>query len=132
MSSSEPAPKSGPIDIGDGARIGSNAVVVKSVPAGATAVGVPGRIIEPTTDAAAQRRADTAKRIGFDAYGATRDAPDPIANAINRMLDHIHHMDQRVETLALALEQGKSLPHFEHDADLDGVVLDATTAPPAP
>jgi serine O-acetyltransferase len=121
----------GPIEIGAGARIGSNAVVVKSVPAGATAVGVPGRIIEPATDAAAQRRADTAKRIGFDAYGATRDAPDPIANAINRMLDHIHHMDQRVEALTRALEQGESLPHFEHDADLDAVALDVTTAPPA-
>lgn len=107
----------GPIEIGDGARIGSNAVVVKTVPAGATAVGVPGRIIEPASDAAAQRRADTAKRIGFDAYGATRDAPDPIANAINRMLDHIHHMDQRLEALTLALEHGQAVPHFEHDAD---------------
>ncbi len=119
----------GPIEIGDGARIGSNAVVVKTVPAGATAVGVPGRIIEPASDAAAQRRADTAQRIGFDAYGATRDAPDPIANAINRMLDHIHHMDQRLEALTLALEHGQTVPHFEHDADLDAVVLES---PPPP
>ncbi len=114
----------GPITVGDGARIGSNAVVVKSVPPGATAVGVPGRIIEPPGDATVQRRADTAKRIGFDAYGATRDAPDPIANAINRMLDHIHHMDQRLEAMSLALEAQDIMPHFEHDADLDAVELD--------
>lgn len=113
----------GPIEIGDGARIGSNAVVVKSVPAGATAVGIPGRIIEPPENATAQRRADTAKRIGFDAYGATRDAPDPIANAINRMLDHIHTMDQRVEAISQVLESQKLMPHFEHDSDLDAVIL---------
>jgi serine O-acetyltransferase len=117
----------GPIEIGDGARIGSNAVVVKSVPPGATAVGVPGRIIEPAGDATAQRRADIAKRIGFDAYGATRDAPDPIANAINRMLDHIHHLDQRVEAMSSALETRGIMPHFEHDADLDAVEIAPAT-----
>lgn len=122
----------GPIEIGDGARIGSNAVVVKSVPAGATAVGVPGRIIEPPENAAAQRRADTAKRIGFDAYGATRDAPDPIANAINRMLDHIHMMDQRVEAISQVLESHELMPHFEHDGDLDAVILALATAAEIP
>ncbi len=117
----------GPLLIGDGVRIGSNAVVVKSVPAGATVVGVPGRIIEPAKDATARRRADTAKRIGFDAYGATRDAPDPIANAINRMLDHIHHMDQRVEQMSQALESRGIMQHFEHDPTLDAVEIPPAT-----
>ncbi|NCC28726.1 MAG: serine O-acetyltransferase [Gammaproteobacteria bacterium] len=117
----------GPLLIGDGVRIGSNAVVVKSVPAGATVVGVPGRIIEPAKDATARRRADTAKRIGFDAYGATRDAPDPIANAINRMLDHIHHMDQRVEQMSQALESRGIMQHFEHDPTLDTVEIPPAT-----
>jgi len=128
----------GPIDIGDGARIGSNAVVVKSVPPGATAVGVPGRIIEPDGDAAAKRRADTARRIGFDAYGATRGVPDPVANAINRMLDHIHAMDARLELMSRALETRGIMRHFEHDPDLDSVVVppasdspETTPAPPA-
>ncbi|MCK7576519.1 MAG: serine O-acetyltransferase [Chromatiales bacterium] len=119
----------GPIEIGDGARIGSNAVVVKSVPAGATAVGVPGRIIEPERDATARRRADTAKRIGFDAYGATRDAPDPVANAINRLLDHIHHMDQRLESMSRILEQHGLMAHFEHDGDLDTMEIEPATRP---
>jgi serine O-acetyltransferase len=114
----------GPIEIGDGARIGSNAVVVKAVPPGATVVGVPGRAIEREMDADRQRRADTAARIGFDAYGATRDAPDPVANAINRMLDHIHHMDKRVEEMSRALESRGIMRHYEHDADLDSVQVD--------
>lgn len=119
----------GPLQIGDGVRIGSNAVVVKSVPAGATVVGVPGRIIEPAKDETTRRRADTAKRIGFDAYGATRDAPDPIANAINRMLDHIHHMDQRLELMSRALETRGIMEHFEHDPTLDKVEIPPAAAP---
>jgi serine O-acetyltransferase len=126
----------GPIDIGDGARIGSNAVVVKAVPPGATVVGVPGRAIERELDADRQRRADTAARIGFDAYGATRDAPDPVANAINRMLDHIHHMDKRLEDMSRALEKRGIMRHFEHEADLDRVQIDPgiieTDSPVAP
>ena len=118
----------GPLLIGDGARIGSNAVVVKSVPPGATVVGVPGRIIECEQDADRQRRADTAARIGFDAYGATLEAPDPVANAINRMLDHIHHMDSRLEAMSRALEAQGIMPHFDHDADLDAMTIDS----PAP
>jgi len=117
----------GPIEIGDGARIGSNAVVVKPVPPGATVVGVPGRAIEREQDADRRRRADTAARIGFDAYGATRDAPDPVANAINRMLDHIHHMDQRLEDMSRILETRGIMRHFEHEADLDAVQIDNGT-----
>jgi serine O-acetyltransferase len=114
----------GPIEIGDGARIGSNAVVVKAVPPGATVVGIPGRIIERSDDAQTQRRADTAKRIGFDAYGATRDAPDPVANAINRMLDHIHIMDQRIEAMSAALERNGITGHFDHLPELARCELD--------
>ena len=35
----------GPITIGDGAKIGSNAVVGRDVPANATVVGIPGRVV---------------------------------------------------------------------------------------
>ena len=115
----------GPIHVGTGARIGSNAVVVKEVPPGATVVGVPGRVIECERDEDRLRRAVTAARIGFDAYGATLDAPDPVANAINRMLDHIHHMDQRLETMSLALEAKGIMDHFVHDADLDTFAIDS-------
>lgn len=98
----------GPITIGNGARIGSNAVVVKDVPEGATVVGIPGRVVQrKPPDEQDQRRRDFAKKIGFDAYGTTQDMPDPVANAIDRMLDHIHAMDDKLEMLCQALKQAE-------------------------
>ena len=95
----------GPIELGDGARIGSNAVVVRSVPPEATVVGVPGRLVEKVVEKHQARREATAKKIGFDAYGATRDAPDPVAHAVNCMLDHIHVMDERIQSMCETLKQ---------------------------
>src|SRR3569623_2669220 len=72
----------GPIMLGDGVRGGSNAVV-KDVPAGATVVGVPGRIVQRdhvAADAVDRRRAK-AQKIGIAAYGTAPDMPDPIAHA---------------------------------------------------
>ncbi|RDH92187.1 MAG: serine O-acetyltransferase [endosymbiont of Seepiophila jonesi] len=109
----------GPIEIGEGARIGSNAVVVKDVPAGATAVGVPGRLIRPEKTGDNGHREAIAKKIGFDAYGATKDAPDPVAHAINCMLDHMHVMDKKMESMCEALksmgleETDESMPELD-------------------
>ncbi len=122
----------GPIEIGDGARIGSNAVVVKAIAPGATVVGVPGHVVGPRpTDAELERRAVTAERIGFDAYGATRDAPDPVAHAINCMLDHIHLMDQRMEAMSKALEQRGITGHFNHLPDLEACEIVSTAEEPS-
>jgi serine O-acetyltransferase len=93
----------GPIDIGENARVGSNSVVLKPVPAGATAVGIPAHIVDPNSKAATAERDKLAYKMGFHAYGATTDVPDPIAYAINHMLDHIHAMDRQIETLQKAL-----------------------------
>ena len=97
----------GPIIIGPGARIGSNAVVVKDVPPGATVVGIPGRVVKRAAapDEHDERRRAFAKKIGFDAYGTPEDMPDPVANAIDRMLDHIHAMDSKLEMLCDALKK---------------------------
>lgn len=89
----------GPILVGENARIGSNAVVTKDVPNGATVVGVPGRVIERKKGDKASQRAETARKMGFDAYGVAEDAPDPVATAINCMLDHIHIMDSKMELM---------------------------------
>jgi len=88
----------GPITLGNGARVGSNAVVMKDVPDGVTMVGVLGREVTPRKHSE-KRREEIARKMGFDAYGATQDMPDPVANTVNRMLDHIHLMDERLEQL---------------------------------
>jgi serine O-acetyltransferase len=93
----------GPITIEEGVRIGSNAVVLKSVPAGMTVVGVPGRLVRPRAEPDDRRQAIAAK-MGFDAYGATSDMPDPVATAVNGILDHIHAMDQRLEEMCKGLK----------------------------
>ena len=96
----------GPITIGDGARVGSNAVVTKDVPAGATVVGIPGKVVQKrAADPRERTRAETARKIGFDAYGQRGEMPDPVANALNQLLDHIHVQDRRTEALCQALRE---------------------------
>lgn len=95
----------GPLEIGAGARIGSNAVVLKDVPPGATVIGVPGKLITRREKEVGGHREAIAKKIGFDAYGATKDAPDPVAQAINCMLDHMHVMDSRMQSMCEALKR---------------------------
>lgn len=88
----------GPITLHENARIGSNAVVVRDVPEGATVVGVPGQIVKPR-DEQQEKREQMARKIGFDAYGASQDMPDPVANAIGSMLDHIHNLEQEIQKM---------------------------------
>lgn len=91
----------GPITLGEGSRVGSNAVVVKDVPDGATVVGIPGHVVVKKTekDKNSAHREAMAKKIGFDAYGASKDMPDPIQNALDSILDHLHKVDQELEAL---------------------------------
>lgn len=102
----------GPVTISEGARIGSNAVVVKDVPPGATVVGIPGRVV--TRKEVQAQRAEMAKKIGFDAYGASQDMPDPIANALDRLLDHMHKVEQRLNELE---NENKRAEHHAEDGD---------------
>ncbi|KAA8712098.1 serine O-acetyltransferase [Pseudomonas cannabina] len=93
----------GPFTVGAGAKIGSNAVVTKAVPAGATAVGIPGRIIVKSDEETEARRKAMAEKLGFDAYGISGDMPDPIARAIGQLLDHLQAVDGRLEGMCDAL-----------------------------
>src|SRR5499427_6354881 len=60
----------GPILVGDNAKVGSNAVVVRDVPAGATAVGIPARVTTPEQQ---DKREATAAKMKFSAYGIGSD-----------------------------------------------------------
>lgn len=94
----------GPILLGNNSRVGSNAVVVKDVPAGATVVGIPGRIVSKGTPEEDARRHAIAEKIGFDAYGVTKDMPDPVVQAINKLLDHVHGMDRKIEGMCSSIK----------------------------
>ncbi|HEB99085.1 MAG TPA: serine O-acetyltransferase [Thiotrichales bacterium] len=94
----------GPITVGDGARIGSNAVVLKDVQPNSTVVGVPGRVVVARKHEKDEKREAIARKMGFDAYGTTKDMPDPVATAINAMLDHIHVMDAKLEEMCKGLK----------------------------
>ncbi len=74
----------GAITIGDGARIGSGSVVVKSVPPGATVVGIPGRIVE-----------DKKPLMDLE-HGRL---PDPVAKAIRLVLKEQDKLEERLKRL---------------------------------
>ena len=90
----------GGFTVGAGARVGSNSVVVKTVPPGATAVGSPARIIGNEADA---RREAQAARMGFSAYAITQGADDPLSVALHQLIDHVAEQDRRIDLLVQAL-----------------------------
>ncbi len=100
----------GPFTVGDGAKIGSNAVVVKEVPAGATAVGNPARVIEPGRE---QEREEKAQKLGFSAYGVTSNMDDPLVKAIHGLLDHAVETDRRLDHLLALLKRAGITPDEE-------------------
>ena len=117
----------GPIAIGRGARIGSNAVVVRDVPDNSTVVGVPGRLIERQRDAVdTEHREKIATKMGFDAYGATSDAPDPVAHAINCMLDHVHVLENKMQEMCEAMRGMGIEPSEEELPDLGSCEIIST------
>ncbi|MDT8997859.1 serine O-acetyltransferase [Paucibacter sp. APW11] len=85
----------GGFTVGAGARIGSGAVVTKPVPAGATAVGNPARVIEAQADA---EREQVAARMGFSAYGVTQ-GDDPVALAMKGLIDNASLHEHQIALL---------------------------------
>ena len=91
----------GGFEVGDGAKIGSNAVVIKPVPAGATAVGIPARIIPSKTGASADV---SEAQPQFNAYGITQD-DDPLSQAMRGLIDNASSQEHQIALLWKALEQ---------------------------
>lgn len=92
----------GPITISAGAKVGSNAVVTKAVPAGATAVGNPARVLDNSEQS--RQRQQQAEKMGFSAYAVGRDQDDPLAKAIHGLLDHAAETDRRFASLLRELD----------------------------
>ncbi len=101
----------GPIVIGDGARIGSNAVVVKEVPPGATAIGIPARVIEMH---------DAAQSGRFAAYAVVKDLNDPLAKAVHELIDHCVENDKRMDQILVELRRLGGKVEEQQAAHLDG------------
>ena len=76
------------------------------VPSGATAWGIPARIILDEQD---KTREEKAAKLGFSAYALTSKAEDdPLAKAVQGLLDHSVEMDKRIELILKQIEQLQS------------------------
>jgi len=82
----------GAITLGDNAKVGGGSVVVKDVPANATVVGVPARIV-----------AQDGKPIRIIPDRPQVEMPDPTADAIARLQRTVERLERRVGEL----EQGE-------------------------
>ena len=80
----------GPFTVGDGARVGSNAVVVKEVPPGVTVTGIPARPSGP--------RPVREEEFCFSPYGTTPGtmSVDPVTRSLERLADRVRELEERV------------------------------------
>jgi len=100
----------GPITIGAGARIGANAVVLKPVPPGATAVGIPARVVGEQTN----------RDSGFCAYGVTDPAgADPVGRSVQALSDQVAKLTTRLNEIEGAMADGPSARNGAQRATVD-------------
>ncbi len=96
----------GPFTVGDDSKIGSNSVVVKEVPATATVVGIPGRVV-----------ISGEKRVGVDLEH--NKLPDPVAKAVSCVFDQLHRLEKQIEELQGEQQQLKAELAQYHNSGLD-------------
>jgi serine O-acetyltransferase len=92
----------GSFTVGDGARVGSNAVLLKAVPPGATAVGIPARILHKDVEA---QREQVANEMGFSAYGLSTAGDDPLTKALHGLIDQAAAQQKEIDRLVAALNR---------------------------
>jgi serine O-acetyltransferase len=119
--------------VGDGARVGSNAVVLKEIPAGATAVGVPARILHPDLPSSESGSDVNDKKAYFSAYGITPNVDDPVSMALKGLIDATLEQEAKIKLLEAQLaklsgttvsgndESSKSSTGVETKHDLDTI-----------
>jgi serine O-acetyltransferase len=90
----------GPFTVGDEAKVGSNSVVVKAVPAGATVVGIPARVVEHERGEAA--------RMAFDAYAVSADLDDPLNKVLATLGTRTEDIDGRLAEILRRLQELES------------------------
>jgi len=86
----------GSFTVGEYAKIGSNAVVIKPVPAGATAIGNPAHMILKEDQSRSARM--------FAAYGVTPNGDDPLSKALRGLIDHAARQDEQIERLSASMQ----------------------------
>jgi serine O-acetyltransferase len=99
----------GPIILGDNVRVGSNSVVVKSIEAGKTVVGVPGRVLKKKAT----------KSNVFDSYAVGADADDPTVKAINSILQHLHDVDSQLHKVSKKLDIAEKKDSSVNDLEIE-------------
>ena len=115
----------GPITLGAGAKVGSNAVVVKDVPANATAIGIPARILEETP---ADKKAEV-NPASFTAYAVVDDNEkfnhEAMAIALQALMEKSAKQDLKLAEMTLQLQL------IAGDAQADSKVASAFDVKPA-
>jgi len=96
----------GGFTVGDGARVGSNAVALKEIPPGATAVGIPARVLQ----ADLPQSADTKTKEYFSAYGVTPNVDDPVSMALKGLIDATIEQEAKIAALESMIAKLSNTP----------------------
>jgi len=96
----------GGFTVGEGARVGSNAVVLKEIPPGATAVGIPARVLHPDLP----QSADTKTKEYFSAYGVTPNVDDPVSMALKGLIDATIEQEAKITALESMIAKLSNTP----------------------
>lgn len=110
----------GPITVGECARVGANAVVIKDVPSRATVVGIPAKVVSRASRA----------QDNFAPYGTPLgDLPDPVARAIDGLMEHVSTLNARIQDLETRLEEAEGQsPNVAYDSEGEGKNADSTSS----
>jgi serine O-acetyltransferase len=111
----------GGFTVGDGARVGSNAVALKEIPPGATAVGIPARILHPDLT----QSPDSKTKEYFSAYGVTPNVDDPVSMALKGLIDATIEQEVKIAALEKMIAKLNNTPTDNQGASDTKRELDA-------